>query len=1010
MPAKRYNKPGSKSPASMASMTPEAASRSTRSVSSDDLDRLEFFRHGVALMAAGADRFPAVAYMVEAHQERVGHRFCSCGKSGKTTCEHLKTLARVHRAYETRLPEGANAEAAFKNSFWYALAGLLAQGCHDTLTNITPMTTGSDPAEAELIVMNRSSQALMVYVSIGPDRLRLIERLSAYGKEAVVPSRAEVLDQLALMTMTDGEHVLRERGMKSVRQGFEETFWHRFAYHCFKEFGQTGCVLQPSIDETDGEFILSGKTPDGDARKIFYLTVPRKKVKRLLMSLKDTLANQHGLHIAPLSLDAVFDVTLNEGLDIEIRPLLRLIQKNGESKFFKREDLGRFQYGDLYYIRELGILVEDHYPAPPPKFLEPVHTIIMKSQVPCFLAEHAVDLKGELFRLDDKIKRLRIMDSYDCVEIAPESFDRDWCWLSVTYGDGNQSVSLADILRAKQADQRFTATGAGWVDCTAPAFEALDELVGRIHQSPDDTNPNVRLSRSDLFRLTTIDARRVHLRGDNPAADTMQHLFDLKSIAPVPTLKGMRSTLRGYQQRGLDWLWFLHENRFGGLLCDDMGLGKTHQVMALLVALRQTGKSKAPFLVVCPTSVISHWQQKITQHAPVLSVTVHHGIQRDLGGALADFDVIVTSYGILRRDMEALIKIPFAVVIFDEMQQIKNSETLSHKAAQSLVAEMKIGVTGTPLENRLDELKALMDVIVPGYLGSAEAFAKKFQLPIEQHHDTARRHALSRLIYPFTLRRLKKTVLHELPEKIEDLRTCRLSEDQVRLYREAIEDRGRELLGALRDESTPLPYMHVFALLNLLKQICNHPAQVRKDPKAYTRYASGKWDLFCELLTESLDSGQKVVVYSQYLGMIDIINHYLSAQQIDFAVLTGASQKRGRIIQRFNDDPDCRVFVGSLKAGGVGIDLVAASVVIHYDRWWNAAREDQATDRVHRIGQTRGVQVFKLVTEGTLEEKIAAIITRKRALMDTILQEDDPALVKTFSRQELIEMLAMADF
>jgi SNF2 family DNA or RNA helicase len=163
-------------------------------------------------------------------------------------------------------------------------------------------------------------------------------------------------------------------------------------------------------------------------------------------------------------------------------------------------------------------------------------------------------------------------------------------------------------------------------------------------------------------------------------------------------------------------------------------------------------------------------------------------------------------------------------------------------------------------------------------------------------------------------------------------------------------------------------------------------------------------------LTESLDSGQKVVVYSQYLGMIDIINHYLLTQQINFAVLTGASQKRGRIIQRFNEDPDCRVFVGSLKAGGLGIDLVAASVVIHYDRWWNAAREDQATDRVHRIGQTRGVQVFKLVTEGTLEEKIAAIINRKRALVDTILQEDDPEVVKTFSRQELIEMLAMADF
>jgi SNF2 family DNA or RNA helicase len=211
----------------------------------------------------------------------------------------------------------------------------------------------------------------------------------------------------------------------------------------------------------------------------------------------------------------------------------------------------------------------------------------------------------------------------------------------------------------------------------------------------------------------------------------------------------------------------------------------------------------------------------------------------------------------------------------------------------------------------------------------------------------------------------------------------------------------------LRKGSQPVPYLHIFALLSLLKQICNHPAQVEGTAKEFSRFKSGKWDLFTELLSESIDSGQKVVVYSQYLRMLDIMEAYLIEQKLGFAKLTGASRNRGNIIDRFNTDADCRVFLGSLKAGGTGIDLVAGSVVIHYDRWWNAAREDQATDRVHRIGQRRGVQVFKLVTQGTLEEKIAAIIEKKRNLLDGVVKEDDPGLLKSFSREQLLDMLSM---
>jgi len=221
-----------------------------------------------------------------------------------------------------------------------------------------------------------------------------------------------------------------------------------------------------------------------------------------------------------------------------------------------------------------------------------------------------------------------------------------------------------------------------------------------------------------------------------------------------------------------------------------------------------------------------------------------------------------------------------------------------------------------------------------------------------------------------------------------------------------LSSRGKPILDTIQNNGGPLPYMHIFAILNLLKQICNHPAMLEDDINSFDKYQSGKWELFKELLSEGLESGQKIVVYSQFLKTITLMGNHLSDQHVGYAVLTGSSRNRGKIIQRFNSDPDCRVFLGSLKAGGTGIDLVGGSVVIHYDRWWNAAREDQATDRVHRIGQVRGVQVFKLVTEGTLEEKISAIIEKKRNLMESIIKEDDANTLKIFTRDDLIEMLS----
>ncbi|MBW1867185.1 MAG: DEAD/DEAH box helicase, partial [Deltaproteobacteria bacterium] len=833
------------------------------------------------------------------------------------------------------------------------------------------------------------------------------ERCLILTDETSVPTRGNILSRLALLTLTDNERVMHASGLKSRRQVMEDSFWFRFAYHGYREFGQNGCLFHGAVDETSGMFFIKGENSNGDV--IFTLEVPRRKVKRVLNALKNQLSNQHGVTICPVPLDTIFDVRMNKDLDLEIRQLIRVIQKKGEVRFFDRKDLKKYQYGDLYYIPELNILTDDSNPGRAvynPN--EPVTALIKRSQVPEFLTEHGEDLKQEGYRLDKSVRKLEIINDFDSIEVTPQAMDREWCWLSIQYGAGNHSISLADILRAQKEGERFMETDTGWIDCRSPEFKKLSAL---IHGGDSDTSTGkpdqVKLSRLDLLKMRAFSDKNWTVKGDRDRVRELEQLFDGRTMHPMPAIKGMISALRPYQQIGAEWLWFLHENRFGGLLCDDMGLGKTHQVMAFLLGLAEQDPAAGPFLVISPTTVLSHWHRKISEHAPTLKAAVYHGGQRDLAESLDDHPVILTSYGILRMDIAALKKIRFQVVVFDEIQFIKNSATQAYHAAENLDARIKLGLTGTPIENSIGDLKALMDLSVPGYLGTTDAFNRRYVDPIEQDTKSSRRGELSRLISPFTLRRLKKTVLKDLPDKIENQMACRLSEDQIKLYRDALASRGSGLLEVLGREDEPVPYLHVFALLNLLKQICNHPALLEKDVEEYTRYESGKWDLFQEILTQSLESGQKVVVYSQYLKMIDIIGRYLEQQQIAHVALTGASRNRGHIIARFNDDPDCRVFVGSLKAGGTGIDLVAASVVIHYDRWWNAAREDQATDRVHRIGQKKGVHIFKLVTEGTLEEKIAAIIEKKKNIMDAVMVEDDPGLLKTFSRKQLMEMLSI---
>lgn len=437
-----------------------------------------------------------------------------------------------------------------------------------------------------------------------------------------------------------------------------------------------------------------------------------------------------------------------------------------------------------------------------------------------------------------------------------------------------------------------------------------------------------------------------------------------------------------------------------------MGLGKTHQAMALMAGILNLKDVKERrFLVVCPTSVIYHWQDKLETFLPGVAVHTFHGFKRSLKH-LPKEGVILTTYGVLRMEKAALQKIPFELAVFDEVQTAKNPHSQVHDALTAVNARMRLGLTGTPIENSLVELKALFDVVLPGYMPSDKKFREQFVNPIELQQDEEKKALLMQMIRPFILRRRKSEVLQELPEKSEDKSYCDLSEEQVKLYNNLLEQNRDGLVSELRDRDGSVPYIHVFALLSKLKQVCNHPALVAKDPHNYQKYQSGKWELFTELLNEAHESNQKVVVFSQYLHMLDIMENYLKKQGWGYAQIRGDTVDRRNELKRFQEDPECVVFIGSLQAAGLGIDLTAASVVILYDRWWNAARENQAIDRVHRIGQKWGVHVFKLISKGTIEEKIDRMIMRKGQLMEEIVTSDDQAVLKKFSRSELIDLLS----
>ncbi len=516
--------------------------------------------------------------------------------------------------------------------------------------------------------------------------------------------------------------------------------------------------------------------------------------------------------------------------------------------------------------------------------------------------------------------------------------------------------------------------------------EILSALVELFDPRAIDAEGRVRVSRGSATAVSTLADAGWTWEGSDELLRMRQTLARMRTVEPGVPPEGLCATLRDYQRAGLAWMEMLRDSGLGGVLADDMGLGKTIQALALLLREKREGRADLPSLVVAPTSVVGNWRREAARFAPDLRVSVLHGPDRDAALArLDDVDLAITSYALLPRDGDALLSQPFHYVILDEAQRIKNFRAKAAGIARGIGARHRLCLTGTPIENNLGELFSLFEFVNPGFLGSQSTFSRVFRGPIERKHDEGRRLELARRVGPLILRRTKDQVARELPPKTEIARTVELTGAQRDLYetlRLAMHARVQE---AVRRRGLERSQILILEALLKLRQACCDPRLVKLDA-ARRVDGSVKLELLMEMLPDLLADGRRVLLFSQFTSMLELIARELDARKIRYVTLTGQTKDRDAVVDAFQNG-QAPLFLISLKAGGVGLNLTAADTVIHYDPWWNPAAEDQATDRAHRIGQDRPVFVYRLLTSGTVEEKILELQERKRALVAGIVGE-----------------------
>jgi superfamily II DNA or RNA helicase len=543
-----------------------------------------------------------------------------------------------------------------------------------------------------------------------------------------------------------------------------------------------------------------------------------------------------------------------------------------------------------------------------------------------------------------------------------------------------QLADAGDTFYLPLADGRHLALAA---DRFLPLVLALHGL--RLGGIFTDTPGNIRMSRADVVPLLGLENEKFAFRG----ADNLRRLADLfrdRGLSEPPLPDSFRARLRPYQAQGVAWLDLLRESGLGGVLADDMGLGKTVQVLALLALEKARGHLTQPALIVAPTSLMTNWFNEAQRFAPDLKVLVLHGSDRKQNfAAISEHDLVLTTYPLIARDREVLLSRDWHMAVLDEAQTVKNPAAATTRWLRDVKAQHRFCLTGTPMENHLGELWSIMGFANPNYLGDKAAFSRQWRIPIEKHADKERAAALARRVKPFLLRRTKAEVATELPAKSEIVERIVLEGSQRDLYDSIRMSMSEKVRKAIAQRGLAKSHIVVLEALLRLRQVCCDPALLKLDDGI--ERPSAKLDRLMEMVLELLSEGRKIIVFSQFTSMLDLVRDRLDAEHVRYGVLTGSTRDRKSAIDGFQNGTN-DVFLVSLKAGGVGLNLTAADTVIIFDPWWNPAVEEQAIDRAHRIGQDKAVFVYRLVASGTIEEKMDELKARKRALTDSLFDRD----------------------
>lgn len=595
----------------------------------------------------------------------------------------------------------------------------------------------------------------------------------------------------------------------------------------------------------------------------------------------------------------------------------------------------------------------------------------------------------------DALKNFRFNTSKPQTKIHISS-NTDWFDARVDILFGDQKVTIADVKKALANRQQFVQLNDGTLGILPEEWIKKYSLLFRVGEGKQN---QLRLSKYHMSVIDELYDGRNEEELVLRLEEKYEQLKNFKKIKEIPVPEHLAHILRPYQEHGYHWLHYLSEIGWGGILADDMGLGKTVQALSYLHYYKHThGKLQA--LVVCPTTLMFNWENEIKKFTPGLTYYIHHGGER--GRSKEQFqaaEVVITTYGTLRSDIKLLVDVPFDYVVLDESQAIKNPSSKVTKAACLLNAKNRLCLSGTPLQNNTFDIFAQMNFLNPGMLGSIEFFRQEFAIPIDKFGEADRKDHLRKLLYPFILRRTKEQVAKDLPDKIETILYCEMEDEQRSIYDAYRNDFRDKILGTIESQGIQKSQLTILQGLMKLRQICDSPA-ILNEADRYPNH-SIKLEEIGREITENI-SNHKALVFSQFLGMLALIKEKLKALEVDFEYFDGSTSaiERERAIQRFQNDDNCRVFLISLKAGGVGLNLTAADYVYIVDPWWNPAVEQQAIDRTHRIGQTKNIFAYRMICKDTIEDKILSLQDKKRLLAKDLIT-DDEGFVKSLSREDV---------